>query len=178
MIDISGKLNKYETHVRDRLEDVKKWVNEGLLDTQIAVKLGISYSTFKEYVKKYDEFSATLKNAKAVVDDKVEDSLLKRALGYEYEEVTKGVVNGELVVTKVVVKEMKPEIAAQLFWLKNRRPERWRDRVEQKTTITGSFPIIAAKLSLDEQKELLKNAAIEIEGKALEENPEQDILKK
>lgn len=167
---ISTKLSKYETHVKDRLNDVQLWANQGLLDAEIAKRLGIAYSTFREYTKQHNELSATLKSAKAVVDDSVTDSLLKRALGYKFDEVTKEVVNGELVITKIVTKEMQPDTTAQIFWLKNRRPEEWRDRVEHKTTITGNFSMLTANLSLDEQKSLLKNAAIEIESKDVDDS--------
>ncbi|CAI3601335.1 hypothetical protein CNEO2_2630002 [Clostridium neonatale] len=67
-----------------------------------------------------------------MVDIQVENALLKRALGYKYDEVTKELNEdtGELEVTKVVTKEVQPDTTAQIFWLKNRKPEDWRDRKE------------------------------------------------
>ncbi len=130
--------SKYHTHVEPRLIEIEGWARDGLTDEQIAKNLGIAYSTFKEYKGKYPAFSATLKRGKEVVDREVENALLKRALGYKYEEVTKEKVairndNGDVVgydleVTKVVTKEVVPDTTAQIFWLKNRKPEVWRDK--------------------------------------------------
>ncbi len=75
-----------------------------------------------------------LNKEKARADEKVENALLKRALGYEYTEVyhervlNKETGEYEFVLTKEVTKDVKPDISAQLFWLKNRQPELWRDK--------------------------------------------------
>ena len=137
--------SKWETHVKDKLILVEGWARNGLTDEQIAKNLDISMSTFYEYKKKYSEFSEALKKGKEVIDFEVENALLKRALGYEYEEVTKerilkkdeqgksltdihGFPIYEMVVTKTVKKEVTPDTTAQIFWLKNRKPEEWRDK--------------------------------------------------
>ena len=98
--------------------------------------MGITDSTFYEWKKKYSEFSEALKEGKEVVDRQVENALLKSALGYMYDEVTEERRDDELVVTKVVHKEVQPNTTAQIFWLKNRKRAEWRDRVEN--TITGA----------------------------------------
>lgn len=137
--------SKWETHVKDKLILIEGWARNGLTDEQIAKNLGIAYSTFREYKKKYSALSAALKKGKEVIDFEVENALLKRALGYEYEEVTKerilkkdeqgkpltdihGFPIYEMVVTKTVKKEVTPDTTAQIFWLKNRKPEEWRDK--------------------------------------------------
>lgn len=121
--------SKYETHVAPRLEEIKDWVRNGATDEEVAQRLGLSRSTFCAYKKEFLEFSDTLKETKAIVDSKVESALLKRALGYEYEETTRERNdNGQLVVTKVVHKQVVPDTTAQIFWLKNRRPDKWRDK--------------------------------------------------
>ncbi len=121
--------SKYETHVAPRLEEIKDWVRNGATDEEVAQRLGLSRSTFCAYKKEFSEFSDTLKETKAIVDSKVESALLKRALGYEYEETTRERNdNGQLVVTKVVHKQVVPDTTAQIFWLKNRRPDKWRDK--------------------------------------------------
>ena len=64
----------------------------------------------------------------------VENALLKRALGYKYKETTKEPVKNqdtgeyELTITKEVTKEVSPDVTAQIYWLKNRKPNEWRDR--------------------------------------------------
>lgn len=130
--------SKWETHVKDKLILVEAWARNGLTDEQISKNLGIAYSTFREYVKKYSALSAALKKGKEIVDIEVENALLKRALGYKYDEVTKELIENqetgtsELKVTKVVTKEVIPDTTAQIFWLKNRKPEEWRDKKEVK----------------------------------------------
>ncbi len=120
--------SKYETHVVPRLIEIEDWVRNGATDSEIAKKLGISESTYFEYKKEFSEFSESLKKGKDYVDAEVENALLKRALGYSYEETTREVdANGKKTV-KVVTKQVIPDTTAQIFWLKNRRPDKWRDK--------------------------------------------------
>lgn len=112
------------------------WAREGLTDEQIADKIGVSRSTLYEWKKKYSDISDTLKRGKAVVDYQVENALLKRALGFKYKEVVKGLKKNsetgetELTVVREVIKEALPDTTAQIFWLKNRCPDKWRDKTE------------------------------------------------
>ena len=69
--------------------------------------------------------------------DAIEKALLKRALGFKQEEVhTEEMIDresGKVLETakrRKVTKEIVPDVRALLFWLKNRRPERWRERIE------------------------------------------------
>ena len=126
---------KYEKWLEpDGLQLLGAWARDGLTDEQIAKNMGISRSTLNEWKKKFPDISDTLKKGKEVVDVEVENALLKRALGYSTTEVTReralnpetGKV--ELVVTKAVTKEVPPDTTAQIFWLKNRRPDLWRDK--------------------------------------------------
>ena len=120
--------------VKDKLDLVECWARDGLTDEQIANNLGIGYTTFKDYKKRYPSFSTALKKGKEVVDYEVENALLKRALGYSYEEKTieklwnESKEEYEEVVTKRVRKEVVPDTTAQIFWLKNRKPNKWRDK--------------------------------------------------
>lgn len=115
----------------DGLLMLEGWARDGLTDEQIAKNIGIVRDTLYEWKKRFPVISDALKRGKEVVDREVENALLKKALGYEYEEVTKE--NG--VITKVVTKQVAPDTTAQIFWLKNRKPDDWRDK--QTTEITG-----------------------------------------
>jgi hypothetical protein len=135
---------------------IEGWARDGLTDEQIAGNMGIKRQTLYEWKKKYPDISDTLKKGKEVVDRQVENALLKRALGYRYEEVTKekGPVfdeegnavldqNGNIIFAlqpvKVVVKEVQPDVTAQIFWLKNRKPDEWRDKKE--TELSGGLDV-------------------------------------
>jgi hypothetical protein len=104
------------------------YAREGLTDQQMMKKLGVSNGTFYKYVEQYPEFKEGLKRGKAPVDIQVENSLLKRALGYEYTETENKTRNGKTVEEKETVKQVVPDTTAQIFWLKNRKPDLWRDK--------------------------------------------------
>ncbi|MDP1383030.1 helix-turn-helix domain-containing protein [Priestia megaterium] len=127
-----GKYEKWITE--EGLVLLEGWARAGLTDEQIAHNVGVSRSTLNDWKKKYPDISDALKKGKEVVDLQVENALLKRALGYEYEEITKEsqwnekTNKYELVITKSVKKRQAPDTTAQIFWLKNRRPDKWRDK--------------------------------------------------
>lgn len=145
--------SKYFTHVEPKLTLIEGWARDGLTDEQISKNLGIAYSTFREYKNKYSALSASLKKGKEVVDYEVENALLKRALGYEYDEVT--YEHGK--ETKRVTKQVAPDTTAQIFWLKNRRPDKWRDKqvVESNNTIEVKNPYEG--LTTEELKKLIRD---------------------
>lgn len=126
----------------DGLLRLEAYARDGLTDEQIAHNMGITAKTLYEWKNKYGEIREASKKGKEVVDIEVENALLKRAKGYTYEEVTKEAVKDpetgktELRVVKVVKKEVQPDVTAQIFWLKNRKPAEWRDKAE--VEITGN----------------------------------------
>lgn len=117
-----GKYQQWITP--EGLLKIEGWARDGLVDEQIAYNIGITAKTLYEWKNKYSEICESLKKGKEVVDRQVENALLKRALGYSYDETTK---EGG-VITKVVTKEVVPDTTAQIFWLKNRKREQWSDR--------------------------------------------------
>lgn len=94
--------------------------------------MGIAYSTLRDWRDKFPALSAALKRGKAPVDIEVENALLKRARGYEYEETTTEIVEWPDGTTrkhiKKTTKHVIPDTLAQIYWLKNRRPDKWRDK--------------------------------------------------
>ncbi|MDF2056311.1 transposase [Priestia megaterium] len=133
-----GKYEKWITE--EGLVLLEGWARNGLTDEQIAHNVGVSRSTLNDWKKKYPDISDALKKGKEVVDLQVENALLKRALGYAYEEVTEEsqwnekAKQYELVITKRVRKRQAPDTTAQIFWLKNRRPDKWRDKQDVEHT--------------------------------------------
>lgn len=118
---------KYEYWITpEGLLKIEGWARDGLTDEQIAKNMGINIATLYRWKEKYCDICESLKRGKEVVDRLVENALLKRALGYSYAEIT---YEGG-VETKRVVKEVVPDTTAQIFWLKNRKPEDWRDKRE------------------------------------------------
>ena len=110
------------------------WARDGLTDEQIAKNIGISRSTLNVWKDRYSDISDALKRGKDVVDREVENALLKRALGYEYEEVKEKFEDGVITERTVTKKEVVPDTTAQIFWLKNRKPDKWRDKPDYEDT--------------------------------------------
>ncbi len=132
---------KYEYWLTpDGLLLLEAWARNGLTDEQIASNIGINPATLYDWKRKYSEISESLKKGKEVVDIEVENALLKRALGYRYDEVT--IEDG--IETKRVTKEVQPDTTAQIFWLKNRRPDLWRDK--QNVELNASLKSETSKL--------------------------------
>lgn len=103
---------KYEKWLKkENLLLLEGWARDGLTDEQIAKNIGITVSTFYEWKKKYSEISESLKKGKEVVDYEVENALLSSAL--------------------------EGNTTAQIFWLKNRRPDKWRDKQKEETDKTA-----------------------------------------
>lgn len=112
----------------DGLLLLEGWARDGLTDEQIAHNIGISRGTLYDWKKAYPDISNALKRGKDVVDIEVENALLKRALGYEYteERVEISDKDGRKVIQ--TTKHVAADTTAQIFWLKNRRPDKWRDK--------------------------------------------------
>lgn len=94
---------KYEYWLTEEgLLVLEGWARDGLTDEQIASNIGIGYSTLQTWKGKYQDIQDSLKKGKEVVDYAVENALLKNAL--------------------------RGDTTAQIYWLKNRRPDKWRDK--------------------------------------------------
>lgn len=121
--------------IKISLEKIEEMASLGLTQDQIASLLDISTYTITNYNKKWPAFFKALKRGKDKADSEVVKSLYKRANGYEIKETTIeyikiGLEQTPAEKTKVVTKYICPDTTAQIFWLKNRRPQEWRDKTE------------------------------------------------
>jgi len=105
----------------------------GLNDEAIAVKLGISTATLYNWKNQHPDFLEAIKRGKTEPDDAVEASLYKRANGYEQTVQKPMVVGGEVKIVEYTEKVAASDTAI-IFTLKNRRPDRWRDKQEVEHT--------------------------------------------
>lgn len=127
----------------DGLLRVQGWARDGLTDEQIARNMGVAYSTFRDWIGKFSALSASLKKGKAPVDYEVENALYKRATGYTVKlkkpikvKTTKRITGkGEVTEERIEYADeeqyIPPDTTAQIFWLKNRRPDKWRDKRDE-----------------------------------------------
>ena len=129
-----GRKNKYESVVVPNLELIEGWLRNGISEREIARRLRIAHSTFQAYKRQFPDFSDHLKKGRELADIQVENALFRAAVGYEYEEInTEYAENKDAKSSKKVVKTKRwvpGNVTAQIFWLKNRRPDKWRDRKE------------------------------------------------
>lgn len=100
----------------DGLTLIEGWARDGLTEQQIAHNVGASYSTLRAWKKQFPAILTALKKGKEVVDYEVENALLAKARA--------------------------GDVAAMIFWLKNRRPDRWRDKPAEKPTDSEGVQVI------------------------------------
>ena len=131
---VRGARGKYhEWLTKEGLTLIEGWARDGLIDEQIAANIGVTTTTFYDWKKKYADFSDALKKGKETSDYEVENALYKSATGYEYEErkevqeVVDGVMRKRVEVTR---KQVPPNATSAIFWLKNREPDKWRNKQE------------------------------------------------
>lgn len=139
---------KYEYWLTpEGLLKLEAWARNGLTDEQIAQNVGINPDTLYTWKKKYAEISEALKRGKDVIDIQVENALLKRALGYAYVETKTEVSKKDGKKVTTTIKEVIPDTTAQIFWLKNRRPDLWRDKqqIEHSGQINNPFEGISTE---------------------------------
>ncbi len=116
--------------IKEKLPLIEKWARDGLSQEQISKNLGISHTTMSEYKSKYPEMAAALSRGREVLITEVENALIKRALGFKYEEVETYVKEVAGVKTQMIKKSAKycpPDVGACAFVLKNRDKDNWTD---------------------------------------------------
>lgn len=132
---------KYEYWLtQEGLMKLEAWARDGLVDEQIAKNMGISRSTLNEWIKKYPDISDTLKKSKEIADIQIENALFERAKGgihqvrkafkvktTFYDEMGRKCEKEE-IETAVDEVYTPGDTTAQIFWLKNRMPEKWREK--------------------------------------------------
>ena len=124
-----GPKGKYQEWLTpDGLLQIQGWAREGLNNDQIAANIGVTPKTLYEWQNKDPTIYEAIKKGKAPVDFEVENALLKRALGYDWEEVTTEVYGDGKKHVKKITRHVPPDVGAIAFWLKNRKPRKWRER--------------------------------------------------
>lgn len=119
---------------------IEGWSRDGLTNEQLAANMGVTVKTFYEWQARFVEFREAIKRGKAPVDIQVENALLKSALGHtvkvkkpiKIKEIRQKVGEGRIETERIEYADeevyIPPNSVAQIFWLKNRRPDKWRDK--------------------------------------------------
>lgn len=123
---------------------IQGWARDGLTDKDIAKNMRVGYTSIREWKKKFPEIAEALRIGKDSADRIVENALYKSACGYtvkvlkpvkvkqiDYDPETGRKVH-ESETLKLVEEELHypAQVTAQIFWLKNRKPDQWREKNE------------------------------------------------
>ena len=143
---------KSATYTSTTLSKIIELAEEGLRDSKIAVALGVNIATFSNWKRTKPEVYLALEQARAKVHQKVEDALIKRALGYDMVETHIEKV-GTRIKKKRILKAMPPDVKAIEFYLTNRVPEDWSSMQKLKVETSGTVDINSIDVdSLSEEK--------------------------
>jgi len=110
-------------------------------DKEITKVLEITEQTLNNWKKAYPDFFESLKDAKKEADKSVEKSLFERATGYEHPEEKIFNNNGQIVRAETT-KHYPPDPTSMIFWLKNRQPDKWRDKQELDLTLPKTIKVV------------------------------------
>lgn len=147
----AGRKNKYDSRVKPRLKAIAAWCRNGMIEKEICRRLGISEQTFNVYKKQFPELLESLRQNKEIADAEVENALFQNCLGREVREITETEfkdAGGGKAVTKTVIKQLAGNVAAQKFWLLNRQPQKYRQKINVDASVKD-------RTELEKQKRLL-----------------------
>ncbi|MBR0081559.1 MAG: helix-turn-helix domain-containing protein [Clostridia bacterium] len=160
-------------HTEAKLKLLTAWARQGMTDEAIAKNIGISRSTLSEWKNRYPDISDALNTGAREADAVVENSLFEQTIGKTvtlkrpqklrekvYDESGKLVGETERIEMVDFQEYVPANVTATIFWLKNRLPDLWRDKVS--TEIGGSIDAVE-KLS-QEDRELFEKAVKRLES--------------
>ena len=161
---MAGRRGKYKDWLeKDNLLRIEGWARDGLSSEQIAHNMGIAVTTLRDWMSKYDLISIAIKKGKAPVDLEVENAMYKSAIGHKItvkkavkiktkkQLKDKGTIEEEHIEWVDEEQYVPPNVTAQIFWLKNRRPEQWRDKREVVADVQTGVQIIDDVPGSDEE---------------------------
>lgn len=145
-----GRPSKYKK-IEDYLDLVMKLAKHGMIDSQIADILGISYTTLNEYKREHPEFKTALNDGKKISNKKVVRALYERAIGYSHPEDKIFVTKEGATVIVPTTKYYPPDTGACVYWTKNRMPKKWKEK--QEIAVTDNTKIIMSDAFMPKPEE-------------------------
>ena len=145
----AGRPSKYKPEYADL---ARKFGLLGATNDELARMFEVATSTIDKWIAEIPEFSGALKEGREVADQTVADRLFKRATGYEHQAVKIMAYEG-VSFEHEYIEKYPPDTTAAIFWLKNRRPDLWRDKTE--TEVSGNPELLAM---LDASRDRVRKA--------------------
>lgn len=112
----------------------------GATDKELAEFFGVTEKTINNWKSAHPEFLQSLKDGKQLADAEVADKLFQRAIGFSHPDVHISNYQGEVTITPIT-KHYAPDPTSMIFWLKNRRPDLWRDKPEANDGDQVTLPV-------------------------------------
>ena len=122
-----GRKSEYQNEYADQ---ALKLCLLGATDKELAEFFSVSEQTLNKWKKDYPEFLESLKKGKNIADANVASRLYNRAIGYSCKATKFATSEGRITDSKEKTDHYPPDTTAAIIWLKNRQPEKWRDKKE------------------------------------------------
>lgn len=180
------KVESLEWLDEDKLMLLECWSRDGYTYQDIADKIGITTRTLSMWREKHPEINEALNKGREIVDYKVENALLKAALGYKAKE-TRVVIEtdrkrGDVVTTtrETLTRDVAPNVTACQVWLYNRLPDRWkrnRDKLVELTDEDSSIQVTVTRAAKDDGEDKVNEQVVVKPKKAQQPaaEPEHDL---
>jgi hypothetical protein len=154
-------------------EIAERMCSKGATRADLADRFGVTINTVVAWQLEHQVFSASCKQGREAADDRVEASYYERAVGYTYESDRLFLHDGKVIREPLKV-HIPPDPRAGEFWLRNRRPDRWKDAKQLETRVAEDDPLLAFLKSIDGRVLRPAEPAIEIEYKEVKSEQEDD----
>jgi len=135
---MAGRPTDYK---KEYCEQAEKLCKLGATDAEVAEFFGVTETTINNWKKSHPEFFESLKKGKILADANVAERLYSRAMGYSHD--AEKIFNSDgIIIRAEYIEHYPPDTTAAIFWLKNRQPKKWRDKIEQGFTNTDGEDVI------------------------------------
>lgn len=125
-----GRPSGFNEAIKEKIIELAK---QGKTNPQIAEIIGVHVRTIENWQGKYPDLLWAVREAKQLADELVEASLFAKCAGYSHKEVKVFQYEGE-IITHEIEKHYPPDTQAMMFWLRNRQPDRWREKQDAPQT--------------------------------------------
>lgn len=129
---MAGRRNLYDTNIKPNFEQIEKMLNDGASEKQVAEALGVSYASFNNYKAQYEELDDLCRKPRTKLIDDLRSALVKRALGFAYEEKKQYIKEDEdgskAKYTEITTKQALPDTTAIFGALNIYDPEYVKDK--------------------------------------------------
>jgi len=138
-----GRKSKYNPDMDKAAETLTR---QGYTDEQLADFFGVDERTLNNWKNQFPLFFNSLKTGKDIADSQVEASLFQRAIGYSIPDVYVSSYEGVVTITSII-KHFAPDTTAQIFWLKNRQPKKWRDKQDIEHSVDANLTALFKEIN-------------------------------